>query len=53
MGFIKQGDDSLVIEKVFDDVGDVLREIAEHTEPDSEPAVVTVPAAEPPDGEVN
>lgn len=50
MGFIKRsdGDADHVVERVFDDVGEVINEIIEHTDPDGEPVVVTVPAVEPP-----
>ncbi len=45
MGFIKNsdGDADHIIERVFDDVGDALREIAEHTVPDETPATVEIP----------
>lgn len=49
MGFIKRsdGDADHVIDRVFDDVGEVLEAIAEHTDPQDEPTVVTVPTDAP------
>ena len=46
MGFIKRsdGDADHIVDRVFDDVGEVLDEIIEHTDPDGELTVVTVPA---------
>lgn len=54
MGFIKRsdGDADHVIDRVFDDVGEVLEAIAEYTDPDSELVVVTVPE-ESADGDKN
>jgi len=52
MGFIKRsdGDTNHVIDRVFDDVSEVLDEIVEHTKPDSEsdnePVVVVMPSGE-------
>ena len=56
MGFIKRsdGDADHVIEKVFDDVGEVLEEIARRAAPDEPPAMGEIPGAElPPDEKVN
>ena len=54
MGFIKRsdGDADHVIEKVFDDVGDALREIAEHAETAD---TAEAPESQPPEptGEAN
>jgi hypothetical protein len=55
MGFIKRsdGDTDHIIDRVFDDVGEMLEEIVEHTEPDGEPSTVTAPAEPPPTEDTN
>lgn len=56
MGFTKNadGDQANTIERVFEDMDEVLEEIASHADPDRPPVVVEVPGTQPPPaGEAN
>jgi hypothetical protein len=49
MGFIKRsdGDTDHVVDRVFENVGEMLDVIAEHAVPDEQTVVVAVPDVEP------
>lgn len=53
MGFIKRsdGDPDHVVDRVFEDVGEMLDVIAEHTVPDEPTVVVEIPVDEVPSDE--
>lgn len=53
MGFIKRsdGDTDHVIDRVFEDMDEVMDVIAENTLPDEPPAVVEIPGDGPPSDE--